>query len=70
MIAFGCLASISLHRHRRRHDLRVDVALPYAAGDELGILRTEVNDQNGVKPTRSGHTYPFHQGVSPCNGTV
>jgi hypothetical protein len=46
------------------------VALTYPAGDELGILRTEVNDQNGVKPTRSRHTYPFHQGVSLCNGTV
>ncbi len=46
------------------------MALTYPAGDELGILRTEVNDQNGVKPTRSRHTYPFHQGVSLCNGTV
>jgi hypothetical protein len=58
------------HRHRRRHDLRVDVALTHAAGDELGVLRTEVNDQNGVKPTRSGHTNPFHQGVSPCSRKV
>ena len=46
------------------------MTLTYAAGDELGILRTEVNDWDGVKPTRSGHAFPFHQGVSPCNGTV
>jgi hypothetical protein len=46
------------------------VALTHPAGNELGILRTEVNDKNGVKPTRSGHTFPFHQGDSPCNGTV
>ena len=41
------------------------MTLTYPAGYELGILRTEVNDQHGVKPTRSGHVYPFHQGVSP-----
>jgi len=46
------------------------VALTYPAGDELGILRPEVNDQYGVKPTRSGHVYPFHQGGSPARGTV
>jgi hypothetical protein len=41
------------------------MTLTYAAGDELGILRTEVNDQNGVKPTRSGNVHPFRQGLSP-----
>jgi hypothetical protein len=39
MIAFGGLASISLTRI---------VALTYPAGDELGVLHPEVNDQNDV----------------------
>ena len=39
MIAFGGLASISLTGI---------VELTYPAGDELGVLRPEVNDQNGV----------------------
>ena len=70
MIAFGCLASISLTGMRRWHDLRVDVALTNPAGDQLGILRPEVNHQNGVKPTRPRHTNRLPPGYIPCNGTV
>jgi hypothetical protein len=36
------------HRHRVRDDLRVDLRLPDPAGDQLGILRAEVDDENGV----------------------
>ena len=46
------------------------MAFTHPAGNELGVLRTEVNDKNGVKPTRSGHTFPFRQGASLCNGPV
>ncbi len=45
------------------------MALAHAARDQLRVLRAEVDDQNRVKHTRSGHGYPFHQGVSLCNGT-
>ena len=31
-----------------RHDLGVDLQLADPPGDELGVLRTEVDDQNGV----------------------
>ena len=40
-------------RHRRRDDLGVDVALAHPAGDQLRVLRAEVDDENGVKAT--GH---------------
>ena len=36
------------HRHGRRDDLAVDVRLAHAAGDELGVLRTEVDDEDGA----------------------
>ncbi len=35
-------------RHGARHDLAVDPGLADATGDELGVLRTEVDDQDGV----------------------
>jgi len=37
-----------LDRHGARHDLAVDPGLADATGDELGVLRTEVDDQDGV----------------------
>lgn len=37
-----------LDRHGARHDLAVDPGLTDATGDELGVLRTEVDDQDGV----------------------
>lgn len=36
------------YRHGARHDLAVDPGLADAAGDELGVLRAEVDDQDGV----------------------
>jgi hypothetical protein len=30
------------------HDLAVDVGLAYPPGDELGVLRAEVDDEDGV----------------------
>ena len=36
------------HRHRVRHDLAVDLRLADAAGDELGVLRAEVDDEDGA----------------------
>lgn len=35
-------------RHGARHDLAVDPGLADTTGDELGVLRTEVDDQDGV----------------------
>ena len=36
------------HRHRVRHDLGVDPRLAHAAGDQLGVLRPEVDDEDQV----------------------
>ena len=49
MIAAGFLASISLDRHGVRHDLAVDPGLADPTSDQLGVLRTEVDDQDGVE---------------------
>lgn len=35
-------------RHAARHDLAVDPGLTHPTGDELGVLGTEVDDQDGV----------------------
>ena len=39
------------HRHRGGDDLGVDVALAYPAGDQLRVLRAEIDDEDGVKAT-------------------
>ena len=36
-------------RHGRPHDLGVDLAFPDPARDQLRVLGTEVNDENGVR---------------------
>ena len=36
------------HRHRVGHDLGVDAGLAHAAGDQLGVLRPEVDDEDQV----------------------
>jgi hypothetical protein len=41
------------------------VALAYPAGDQLCVLRAEVNHQNGVKPTRPRHTNRLPPATSP-----
>ena len=43
MIALGFLASISATGIVDGHDLAVDPCLTDAAGDELGVLRAEVD---------------------------
>ena len=48
MIAFGSLREHLGDRHRVRHDLGVDPGLPDPAGDQLGVLRPEVDDQDQV----------------------
>ena len=47
MIAFGLRASISA-TGIERDDLGVDVALAHAAGDELRVLRAEVDDEDRI----------------------
>ena len=37
------------HRHGRRHDLRIHGGFPHPPGDELRVLRAEINDQDGVR---------------------
>ena len=44
----GRFASISRERHRARDDLRVDACLADPPRDQLGVLRPEVDDENGV----------------------
>jgi hypothetical protein len=39
-------------------DLGVDVALPDPAGDELGVLRAEVDDEDGVEVGRRAPSRP------------
>ena len=40
------------HGHRVGDDLAVDVRLAHAAGDELGVLRPEVHDEDGSRVRR------------------
>ena len=47
-------------RHRGRHDLGVDPGLADPAGDELGVLRPEVDDEDQV--VICGHGRPFPGG--------
>ena len=47
MIAAGSLASISATAIVCGHDLAVDVGLAHAAGDQLGVLGAEVDDEDG-----------------------
>src|SRR5581483_4074177 len=47
------------HRHVAGDDLGVDVGLPHPAGDQLGVLRAEVDDEDrvdlvGLEPERHG----------------
>ena len=48
MIAVGRLRQHLGERHRARHDLGVDVRLAHAASDQLRVLRSEVDDEDGV----------------------
>ena len=52
MIAAGSAGQHLGDRHRVRHDLGVDVGLAHAAGDQLGVLGAEVDDENRA---RSSH---------------
>ena len=47
MMAAGSLGQHLGDRHRVRHDLAVDVRLAHPAGDQLRVLRTEVDDEDG-----------------------
>src|SRR5438874_2268572 len=44
-----------LGRDRVRHDLRIHVRVTHPPGDELGVLGTEVDDQDGVERLRLDH---------------
>ena len=46
MIAAGSLAQHLRDRHRVRHDLGVDPGLAHPAGDQLGVLGAEVDDED------------------------
>ena len=48
MIALGCSREQLADRHGRRHDLAEDVALADPPGDQLGVLRPVVDDENRV----------------------
>ena len=47
-IAFGLLGQHLRDRHGVRHDLGVDAGLAHPSGDELGVLRPEVDHQDQV----------------------
>ena len=57
-MAFGCLASISRHRHRVRDDLGVDARLAHPPRDQLGVLRAEVDHQDQVVFRHDGSLLP------------
>ena len=48
MIAAGRLSAISAARDAVVHDLGEDVQLADPAGDQLGVLGAEVDDEHGV----------------------
>ena len=53
----GASSRIALGRDVVPHDLAIDVLLADAAGDELGVLRAEIEDQHffvGHKAGRAG----------------
>ena len=41
------------HRHRVGDDLAVDARLAHPAGDQLGVLRAEVDDEDRRDPARA-----------------
>ncbi len=45
----GLLGRDLFRRDRVRHDLAVDVRLAYPTGDQLCVLRAEVDDEDGVE---------------------
>src|SRR5690606_29644384 len=66
----GVLGDDLLDRHGARHDLAVDPRLADATGDELGVLRAEVDDQDGAgrvgSGSRRGHDVPSGGGAGAC----
>ena len=44
----GCRGQHLGHRHRVRHDLGVDLGLADPAGDQLGVLGAEVDDEDQI----------------------
>ena len=56
MIAFGLARQHLGDRHRVRHDLGVDPRLAHPAGDQLGVLGPEVDDEDQVVVRRSSVT--------------
>ena len=46
--AAGRRAATSVGGDAVRHDLREDLQLPHAAGDQLGVLGAEVDDEDGA----------------------
>jgi hypothetical protein len=56
-----------LDRHGVRHDLAVDVALPHPPRDQLGVLRAEVDDEDGVESVwETGHSAAFTRRAGPA----
>src|SRR3546814_10444221 len=54
-----------LYRHRVRDDLAVDARLPHSAGDQLRVLRTEVEyEERCVLANRSATHPAFRQYLS------
>src|SRR5699024_1504300 len=46
--------------HRVRDDLGVDLRLPHPAGDQLGVLGSEVNNKNTVVVMHAFSVVPHH----------
>ena len=46
MMALGILGQHLINRHRMGHQFRIHVRLTHAAGDQLGVLGSEINNKN------------------------
>ena len=58
------------HRHRVRHDLGVDAGLPHPAGDQLGVLGTEVDDQDRTVSHGRAYRPAFMRSRSTDTGSL
>ena len=67
MIAAGSAGQHLRDRHGVRHDLGVDLGLPHPAGDQLGVLGAEVDDENRPGSCHATTlTAPPDRSVDPC----
>ncbi len=55
----GILGQHLVQAHRMRHQLGVDPCLPDSTSDQLGVLRTEIDHQDGTLCHKTPYIYTY-----------